>query len=343
MSEVNNDDLNAVVARIRKEILPLLDAAIGDDTVVFSNPHLMACWKAKDCTNVRCPVFDNETDLRCWHMAGTYCGGKVQGEFAKKFGNCKLCEIYKAACPTIVEELGEGINNYLYLIRKQKKLNAKQIHEISYLNKELSSAIESLDAKNREIQELVVTDRLTGLFNRGYLFTVLEDELLRCQRCNSKLSLLMMDLDDFKLVNDTHGHLAGDKILSSLGTFLKSMTRKTDRCFRYGGEEFVVVLPETEITVANIIANRIREEYEKQVVVLGEAEGNGAVDVSLTLSIGATHYREGCNSQDLLKEADRAMYEAKTQGKNQVFRYDFIDIVSEEVGTDFHHRAIDRE
>jgi len=324
MSEPNDNDLNVIVARIRKEILPLLDAAIGDDAIVFENPHLTACWKAMDCTHARCPVFNRAADLRCWHTAGTYCGGKAQGAFTEKFKNCKLCEVYRAACPTIVEELGEGINNYLYLIRKQKKHNAKQLQEISYLNKELASAIENLDVKNREIQELVVTDRLTGLYNRGYLFTVLEDEIIRCQRYGPHLSLMMMDLDDFKVVNDTYGHLAGDRVLSALGAFLKKMTRKTDRCFRYGGEEFVVVLPETQIAFANIIANRIREEYEKQVVVIGEAEGAKPVEISRTLSIGVTHYREGCSPQTLLKEADRAMYEAKTLGKNQVFRYDFI-------------------
>lgn len=324
MPETGDSDLSDIVARIRNEILPLLDAAITDDTVVFANPYLMACWKAKNCTNARCPVLNNEADLRCWHIAGTYCGGKPQGAFAAKFSNCKLCDVYKAACPTIVEELGEGINNYLYLIRKQKAHSAKQLHQIGYLNKELASAIENLDAKNREIQELVVTDKLTGLFNRGYLFTLLEDETARCQRYDSKLSLLMMDLDDFKRVNDEYGHLIGDKVLAALGTFLKSMLRKTDRCFRYGGEEFVVVLPETEIAVANIIANRMREEYEKQVVVVERPDGAKAVEISRTLSVGVTCYREGCNPQDLLKEADRAMYEAKTQGKNCVIRHDLI-------------------
>lgn len=324
MSETDDSDLNVIVARIHNEILPLLDAAITDDSVVFANPHLAACWKAKNCTCTRCPVLNNEADLRCWHIAGTYCGGKAQGVFADKFQNCKLCDVYRDACPTIVEELGEGINNYLYLIRKQKAHNAKQLHQISYLNKELASAIENLDTKNREIQELVVTDKLTGLFNRGYLFTLLDDETARCQRYNSKLSLLMMDLDDFKRVNDEYGHVAGDKVLSALGTFLKSMIRKTDRCFRYGGEEFVVVLPETEIAVANIIANRMREEYEKQVIVVEGPEGSKPIEISRTLSVGIACYREGGGSQELLKEADRAMYEAKAQGKNRVVRYDLI-------------------
>lgn len=324
MSETGDSDLNVILARIHNEILPLLDAAITDDSVVFANPHLTPCWKAKNCACATCPVLNNEMDLRCWHIAGTYCGGRTQGVFAEKFENCKLCDVYRAACPTIVEELGEGINNYLYLIRKQKAHNAKQLQQISHLNKELASAIENLDTKNREIQELVIADRLTGLFNRGYLFTVLEDEITRCQRYDSKLSLLMMDLDDFKCVNDEHGHQAGDKVLSALGTFLKSRIRKTDRCFRYGGEEFVIILPETEITLANIIANRMREEYEKQVVVIERPDGAKPIEISRTLSIGVTCCREGSSPQELLKEADRAMYEAKTQGKNRVVRHDLI-------------------
>ncbi|HEY4759920.1 MAG TPA: GGDEF domain-containing protein [Thermoguttaceae bacterium] len=260
--------------------------------------------------------------MRCWQIAGTYCGGKVQGEFVEKYGNCKKCDIYRAACPTIVEELGEGINNFLHLMRKQKKYTVKQLNEINYLNKELASALENLDAKNQEIQEIVVTDKLTGLYNRNYLFTVLEDEIYRCQRYNSKLSLMMIDLDDFKSVNDEYGHLVGDKMLSALGSFLKLKLRKTDRSFRYGGEEFVIILPETEIAVANIIANRIREEYPKQVFTINENDNTKIIEISRTLSIGITYYKEGCTCQDLLKQADKALYEAKSQGKNKVIRYD---------------------
>lgn len=324
MSETNNNDFDIILKRIQEDILPLLDDAILDDKIIFNNPNLKVCWKIKNCEKDACPIYNKEIDLRCWQIAGTYCGGKVQGEFVKKYGNCKKCDIYRAACPTIVEELGEGINNFLHLIRKQNKYTVKQLNEINYLNKELASTLENLDAKNQEIQEIVVTDKLTGLYNRNYLFTVLEDEIYRCQRYNSKLSLMMIDLDDFKSVNDEYGHLVGDKILSALGSFLKLKIRKTDRAFRYGGEELVVILPETEIAIANIIANRIREEYPKQVFTINENDNPEIIEISRTLSIGVTSYKEGCTGQDLLKQADKAMYEAKSQGKNKVIRYDLF-------------------
>jgi len=320
MSEKNENDIDDLLNRIQVEILPLLDQAIVDDSVAFDNANLKECWNEKKCENTKCAVHNNEANLRCWQISGTYCGGKVQGVFAEKYGNCKACDLYKAACPTVVEELGEGLNNLLFLIHKQKAHNAKQLDSIKHLNSELSSAIENLDAKNRSIQELIITDKLTGLFNRNYLFTVLEDEISRCQRYNSSFSILMIDIDNFKTVNDEFGHLAGDNLLTLLGTHVKKTIRNTDRPFRYGGEEFVIVLPETEATIALIIADRIRTTFEN--VSIEIAASSGPKKVSRTLSIGAAFYTQGVTAQLLLQHADMAMYRAKTEGKNRVFRYD---------------------
>ncbi|MBF0329579.1 MAG: GGDEF domain-containing protein [Nitrospirae bacterium] len=312
-----------ILKRIHEEILPLMDKAISDDSVLFNNDNLKTCWEEKNCDKEVCPVHSKNEHLRCWQIAGTYCGGKVQGFFAEKYKNCKACDIYTAACPTVVEELGEGLNNLLFLIRKQKRYNAKQLEEINHLNNELSSAIENLDTKNRAIQEMVITDKLTGLYNRNYLFTVLEDEISRCQRYNTTFSIFMIDIDDFKRVNDEFGHLVGDKLLASLGDVVKKVIRNTDRPFRYGGEEFVIILPETEPSIAIIIANRIRTAFEATIIEIDD--GSGKKNISRTLSLGVAFYKKGATSQELLKQADTAMYTAKAEGKNKVIRFDFLD------------------
>lgn len=311
---------NAIVNRIEKEILPLFEKAILDETVYFYNSHLVKCWEEKSCENKQCPVSGD--NLRCWQVAGTYCGGKVQGMFVDKYKNCKLCEVYQKACPTIVEQLGEGLNNLLFLLRKEKNISKRNFEKISHLNKELLSSLENLDARNREIQELVITDKLTGLYNRHYMMTTLDDELLRCDRIQRDLAVLMMDVDNFKSFNDSYGHINGDTVLARLGELIKKSVRQYDRAFRYGGEEFVIILPETDQTIAWMVGERIRERFSKEKFYIKQEDGEPLI-VSRTLSAGVVSYRKGLTAGQILMQADEAMYMAKSQGKNQVVRFGY--------------------
>jgi diguanylate cyclase (GGDEF)-like protein len=307
-----------MLQRIREEILPLFDRAVNDDGSLFQNPYLKNCWEEKGCQKENCPVFKG-VKPRCWQISGTYCGGTTQGAFVDKYTNCKECEVYRNVCPTIVEELGEHLNNMVFLLRKKNEKVKKQVQNIDHLNKELRSALENLDSRNMEIQKLVITDKLTGLYNRHYMMTVLEDEIMRYTRKGYQFSILMLDIDDFKSVNETYGHLFGDEVLSGLGGILKKTTRTYDRTFRFGGEEFVVVLPETEQTIAWMVAERIREAFaEKQ---FGAKTDDGEEKVSRTVSIGVTSYTENLGVEEFLKQADDALYEAKSRGKNRVVRY----------------------
>ncbi len=315
-----NQSCESILQRIREEVLPIFERAVKDDDVIFENPNLVKCWEKKDCKKTDCSCLDNE-NLRCWQIAGTFCGGKVQGSFVDKYENCKECEVFRGACPTLVEELGENLNNMLFLIRKQKMLNAEKAQKIEYLNKELLSALESLDSRNLEIQELVITDKLTGVYNRHYLFTMLEDELSRCSRRGYIFSILMMDIDDFKKFNDTYGHLTGDNLLSSFGELLQIKIRKVDRAFRFGGEEFIVVLPETDMTIAWAVAERIRISFAEMNVAIND-EDDKSPTVSSTISIGCSRYEPGISINKLIELADEAMYSAKSQGKNMVVRFD---------------------
>jgi len=309
-----------LLARIHDEILPLFGRAVIDAGVMFNNPHLPKCWEVEGCESRDCPVYGHEQQ-RCWQMAGTFCGGKVQGSFVDKYSSCLNCDVFKNACPSLVEELGEQLNNMLFLLRKQRHRTLEEIGKIEYLNRELTTSLESLDAKNREIQEMVITDTLTGLYNRHYLFTVLEDEVARCSRgTHYTFSMLMMDVDNFKAFNDTYGHPEGDRVLSGFGRLLKEILRKSDRAFRYGGEEFVVILPDTDHTIAYIIGERIRRAFRERPFVIGQGLDGGA-PVFKTVSVGIACHEAGLDGSQLLARADEAMYQAKNGGRDQTVRF----------------------
>ena len=313
------DSAEAVRRRIQLEIIPVLYQAQCTDEIKFHNPHVVPCWIKKECDRIDCPAYEN-MEVRCWYAAGTYCGGAVQGTFADKYGNCRKCEVFQESCPTLVEEVGEALNNMFSVLDKEKQTNLKQMKKIEHLNKELLSSLENLDARNREIQELVITDKLTGLFNRQYLTTILEDEVNRSQRSKNPLTVMMIDMDDFKPINDMYGHTYGDRVLCSFGRVLRDAIRKSDRPFRYGGEEFFVVLPDTDSSVAWIVAERIRKAFEKEHFSVKTKDGIQKT-FSLTLSIGIAGNVQGINASALIKRADEAMYQAKSEGKNKSIRY----------------------
>lgn len=162
---------------------------------------------------------------------------------------------------------------------------------------------------------LTITDDLTNVFNYRYLNNILDRELVRAQRLNSSMSVLFLDLDSFKEVNDKHGHLLGSKILVELAGLLKGAVRKVDAVARYGGDEYIVVLTDTNSKGAMIVAERIRQMVEDYTFT--ESEG---FPIKLTVSIGVASYPEhGVSKVDLLHLADEAMYKGKFGRKNIVY------------------------
>ena len=177
------------------------------------------------------------------------------------------------------------------------------------------SRTKELEVANQKLKELSDTDQLTGLKNRRYLDQFIDQELLRATRYKHPVSVLLIDIDHFKMVNDTHGHLAGDACLKEVARRLNVHMRcPTDLCARYGGEEFCAVLPETDLAGAVVVAERIRNTINKQTVKAG--------DLSLTLSISVGVYSKSPIPSDeatlFLDKADGALYEAKNNGRNQV-------------------------
>jgi len=322
------DTLQSLPERLREEVIPLLKKALANGaSLYFENPHVACCWKITDCKSDACSLYGRETKgVRCWQIAGSYCGGEFQCPLAESIGNCSDCKVFKASCPTLAEEIGEHLNNILFLFNKQRSRLLEDKTHIEHLKRELESALEQIDIKNREIQKMMITDKLTGLFNRHHLITVLQDEIARCHRYGHPLAIMMIDIDDFKSINDNYGRSAGDTMLEYVGTLIKENTRKFDRSFRYGGEEFIVVLPETDITLAYIVAERVRKGFEAKSFTVSCDAGTPGKNISRTLSIGITatfpYKTTNIDIEELLNQSDKALYLAKNKGGNTSVRFE---------------------
>ncbi len=166
----------------------------------------------------------------------------------------------------------------------------------------------------QETKRLSITDGLTGLFNSRYFYRQLDLEIARTNRYGSSFSLILFDIDNFKQLNDTCGHQAGDDVLHDLAGILKSVSRETDVVVRYGGEEFIIVLPNTPEQDTIHLADRIRSSVENNVFLPDHAGG-----VHVTLSGGIASYPlNAADAKSLLNAADTALYSAKTTGKNRI-------------------------
>lgn len=171
-----------------------------------------------------------------------------------------------------------------------------------------------LREKNATLAEISITDLVTGLRNRRYVTEFLSVELLRAARYKSALSVLLLDLDYFKRVNDTYGHKAGDRVLQSIGETLRASLRGTDLAGRFGGEEFLVVLPQTDLDGACALGERIREAIAETATTIGPGP-----PISVTVSIGAAVLTESIRTaEQLIEAADAALYVAKDAGRNRV-------------------------
>lgn len=160
------------------------------------------------------------------------------------------------------------------------------------------------------LRELAITDDLTKLYNSRHFYHQLEIEINRYNRYQRSLSLLLIDVDHFKEFNDTHGHLEGDKVLYTIARLITSCLRTMDTAYRYGGEEFTVILPETTCDSAMAVSERINDVVKNELFI-------GEDKKDLSVSIGVTEYLPGERATDFVRRADKAMYMAKEGGRNR--------------------------
>ncbi|WP_428562768.1 MAG: diguanylate cyclase [Solidesulfovibrio sp. DCME] len=207
------------------------------------------------------------------------------------------------------DELGELSRTFNAMTLRLRELVGTLEEKVRQRTRELAEKNRELDLKNRELATLSLTDRLTGLCNRRKLDQALGAELRRARRYGSAFALVMVDLDHFKDINDAFGHAVGDAVLVRAADILMAATRETDLVGRWGGEEFLIVCPETNVDEAWHMAEHLRREFEETVI-----PGVGRV----TASFGLAAYTTEEKAADLVARADAALYRAKEGGRNRV-------------------------
>lgn len=226
--------------------------------------------------------------------------------------------------PEVAEALWTEVLRHKYELSKAVGRNVRvavaMLDYLSNITDNIDSATLVGEAHIGEIVGLSLRDGLTGLFNHTYFYQQIDLEMKRFVRYGALVTLVLIDIDDFKEVNDTYGHREGDRILAVMGRTLLHLARNSDICCRYGGEEFAVILPSTDIHEAGAIAERMRME-------LAEHLSDGRV---VTVSIGvASCVGKTRTYEDIVEKADAALYQVKRSGKNRVV----LD-ADEEVGSD---------
>jgi diguanylate cyclase (GGDEF)-like protein len=208
----------------------------------------------------------------------------------------------------IINAFNSGAVDYI-----NKPFNSWELLAKVKIHLELKKTQEELKNINSQLEKLVRTDSLTGVNNRREILALGEKELRRCRRYHRYFSVLFIDIDHFKHINDTFGHLLGDKTLITVAGAIKNCLRQVDSFGRFGGEEFVAILPETNLEDAETLARRICQVINKLNIEIDRQK------VRVTASIGvATFSTQDNNLEEVIERADRAMFAAKNQGRNRV-------------------------
>jgi diguanylate cyclase (GGDEF)-like protein len=197
-------------------------------------------------------------------------------------------------------------DNFFVLLKNSRRFTENILRLLSMRLREASDAIESATLEK-------IQDPLTELYNRRYMENMLSHELQRANHAGYPVSLIMMDIDHFKQLNDTYGHLAGDAVLRRLAALMKSQIRRADIACRYGGEEFIIILPETKLEVAAERAETLRKVFAEMTIA---HEGQA---LRSKVSLGVAAYPDHAETPlQLIQMADTALYAAKTGGRNRV-------------------------
>lgn len=208
------------------------------------------------------------------------------------------------------------------LIEEQQDSQDELEDRVQERTLELNIALQELESANQELERINILDELTGLHNRRYYDQKIVAEYRRSRRNHTPLSLVVVDIDHFKSVNDNYGHLIGDKCLAIVAKLIsQSLKRSTDKAFRYGGEEFCIILPDTDAEGAFKIAEELRSLISEQMIKDDEYE------FSLTISCGISTYLQQAEigPEQIFSGADKALYQAKSNGRNQTQQYTFIE------------------
>jgi diguanylate cyclase (GGDEF)-like protein len=220
--------------------------------------------------------------------------------------------------PLKVEKKVIGVLNVTDKLSATKIFNEEDMRYLSLVAYHTVAQIENIRLCER-LASLAVTDPLTNMFNHRYFQEQLNLEILRSQRYGHILSLIMFDIDAFKSINDKSGHLAGDRVLKQVANIMRDNIRHVDILCRYGGDEFVVILPDTDLEGSMVVAEKIRKTVEETDLKIGE-EGKEKL-MRATLSGGVASYQDGLSKVEFLTRVDQALYKSKADGRNRISGY----------------------
>jgi diguanylate cyclase (GGDEF)-like protein len=232
-------------------------------------------------------------------------GGSLKGITAKQAMSQPVQTLYADTtldrAVTLMSE--KGFRRFPILNKRKKLVGVVTQSDV------LQAIVGEIEIAHENMKDLAIRDYLTGMYNRRLFMTVLEKEYYRSKRYGTPLSLIMIDLDDFKHLNDEYGHQYGDQVLKTVAEVIKRRTRDADIAARFGGEEFIVLAPGAEIEKAYNLAERLRE---------------GIAETGTTASFGVAYYPNESTRfpDDLIRLADQALYKAKTEGKDRVVCWD---------------------
>ena len=238
----------------------------------------------------------------------TLDSGGHQLEVVHQTPDGRIHPVHYSLCHMDVEDV-----RLVGAVGRNKTADLELLGEITQLNLELQTKQQELGEAYGRLEQLAVTDQITGLYNRHYFFTVVQHFFEEARRYGQALSCFMLDVDHFKSINDTYGHMFGDHVLKTVAERLKANTRRSDLLARYGGEEFILVGPNTDLQTAQMLAERLRAAIEGEPF----AQGNTKTKVTISIGLSGTELiREG-PFEHLLDSADQALYSAKRTGRNR--------------------------
>ena len=234
--------------------------------------------------------------------------GARQLEVVHKTPDGRIHPVHYSLCRMDLEDL-----RLVGAVGRNKTADLELLGEITQLNLELENNQRELAEAYSRLEQLAVTDQITGLYNRHYFFTVVQHFFEEARRYGQALICFMLDVDHFKSINDTYGHVFGDHVLKTIAERLKEATRRSDLLARYGGEEFILVAPNTDLETAQMLAERLRTSIEGEPFT----QGNATTKVTISIGLAGTEViREG-PFEHLLDSADQALYTAKRTGRNR--------------------------
>jgi diguanylate cyclase (GGDEF)-like protein len=277
--------LDSITASLRSFIELSLqgDDRIWGDWIASAGGKVeIRCWERKNCRNTDCPAYKSECG-RCWLLAGSLCGSARPEEDSRpEMTNCFDCEIYRAnVCRDPISEIREQIITLVHNLR----------------------------VRQLELKEMAIHDPLTGLKNRRFFDMYIRHEVERVNRSQESLAILSIDVNDFKAVNDDYGHIFGDKILKECAAVMQKTIRGTDLLFRFGGDEFIVVMNKAGEHEAEILRQRLNDRLSAW---NASHEGNGP---RVSVSVGYAILTPNRELVEVLSEADMQMYRDKKRRK----------------------------